>query len=158
MLSLPLPVRALRAGLIQAVGGHEATSLIEAFALAVVVLAALYLVALGAASLLAPARTNRFLLGFARSQSTHFAELLLRLVVGVALVLSAPRMSLSGAFNIFGWVLLVTTACLLLVPWRWHRRFAQHAVPHATRYITLVGMASLALGGVILLAASRGAA
>ena len=129
--------------------------MIEVFALAVVVLAALYLVALGAASLVVPARASRFLLGFAASRSTHFAELLLRLVVGTALVLSAPRMSLSGAFTFFGWVLLVTTACLLLVPWQWHRRFTQHAIPHATRYITLVGVASLAFGGLMLAAVSR---
>ena len=132
--------------------------MIEHFALAVVVLAALYLLALGAASLVVPARASRFLLGFAASQPVHFAELLLRLVVGAALLLSAPRMSLPDAFNFFGWVLLVTTACLLLVPWRWHRRFARYAVPHAIRYITLVGVASLALGGLILAAVSRGSA
>ena len=130
----------------------------EAIALAVVVLAGLYMLALGAASLVMPARASRFLLGFAASQSAHFTELLLRFVVGAAVVLSAPRMSLSGAFNFFGWVLLVTTACLLLVPWRWHRRFAQHAVPHAIRYIALVGVASLAFGGLILAAVSRGSA
>jgi hypothetical protein len=67
-------------------------------------------------------------------------------------------MALSGAFNFFGWVLLLTTACLLLVPWRWHRRLAQHAVPLFTRYITLVGVVSLALGGLILAAVSRGSA
>lgn len=132
--------------------------MIEILALAAVVLAGLYLLALGAASLVAPVRASRFLLGFASSQSLHFVELLLRFVVGAAFVLSAPRLPLSGAFSFFGWVLLVTTVCLLLVPWRWHRRFAQHAVPHATRYITLVGVASLALGGLILAAVSRGSA
>ena len=132
--------------------------MIEVFALAIVVLAALYFLALGAASLVAPSRASRFLLGFASSQPVHFAELLLRLVVGAALVVSAPRMLLSGAFNFFGWVLLVTTACLLLVPWRWHRRFAQHAVPQATRYITLLGVVSLGIGGIILAAVSRGSA
>ena len=123
-----------------------------------VVLAALYLVALGATSLVVPARASRFLLGFAASRSIHFAELLLRLVVGAALVFFAPHMSFSGAFIFFGWVLLVTTACLLLVPWRWHRRFTQHAVPHATRYIRLIGVASLAFGGLMLAAVSRGSA
>ena len=130
----------------------------EAFALAVVFLAGLYLLALGASSLVVPVRACRFLLGFAASRSVHFAELLLRFVVGAAFVLSAPRLPLSGGFNFFGWVLLVTTACLLLVPWRCHRRFAQHAVPHATRYITLLGVAALALGGLILAAVSRGSA
>ena len=133
-------------------------SLIEVFALVAIVLTALYLLALGAASLVAPARASRFLLGFASSQPLHFVELFLRLLVGAALVLYAPRMFLSGAFNLFGWVLLVTTACLLLVPWQWHHRFAQFAVPRVTRYIGLVGVASLVIGGFILAAVARGSA
>jgi len=133
-------------------------SLIEVFALVAIVLAALYLLALGAASLLAPARASRFLLGFASSQPIHFVELSLRLLVGVALVLHAPRMFFSSAFNLFGWVLLVTSACLLPVPWRWHHRFAQYAVPRVTRHIGLVGLASLVMGGFILAAVMRGSA
>lgn len=132
--------------------------LIEVVALAAIVLAALYLLALGAASLVVPARSSRFLLGFARSQSIHFLELSLRFVVGAALVFYAPRMFLSDAFNLLGWVLLVTTTCLLLVPWQWHQSFAQYAVPLVTRHITLVGLASLAIGGLILAAAGRGSA
>lgn len=130
--------------------------LIEAFAFTVVVLAALYFLALGTTSLVAPTRASRFLLGFAGTASKHVAELLLRFVVGAALVIHAPRMLLPGAFNFFGWVLVVTTVGLLLVPWRWHRRFAQQAVPRATAHITLVGLASLALGTLMLLALSAG--
>lgn len=131
-------------------------SLIEVLALAIVVLAGLYLLALGAASLAVPVQASRFLLGFASTQAVHFAELLLRIVVGAALVLAAPRLFLPSAFDVFGWILIVTTVCLLLVPWRWHRRFAQHVVPTAVRYIKPVGVASLALGGVILAAVLRG--
>lgn len=133
-------------------------SLIEVFALAVVVLSGVYLLALGAASLLVPAGAIRFLLAFASSQAVHFAELFLRFVVGAALVLFAPRMFLSGIFSFFGWLLLVTTACLLFVPWRWHHSFAQQAVPRATRHIALVGLASLAIGGLILGAVACGSA
>lgn len=130
--------------------------MIEAFALAVVVLSGVYLLALGAASLAVPARAGRFLLGFASSRSVHFAELAARSVVGAALVIHAPRMLLPTAFNLFGWLLLGTTACLLLVPWQWHHHFARQAVPRALRHITLVGLASLTLGGIIMVAVARG--
>lgn len=132
--------------------------MIEAMALGVVVLAGIYFIALATVSLLMPARASRFLLGFAGSAFTHYAELGLRLLVGTALVLHAPRMLFPGAFNLFGWVLLVTTACLLLVPWRWHHRFAQATVPRATRHITLIGLCSLLLGVLILAAVLRGGA
>jgi hypothetical protein len=131
-------------------------SLIEASALVVVVLAGVYLLALGTASLVAPARAGRFLLGFASSRPVHFAELAVRSVIGAALIIHAPRMLLPAAFNVFGWLLLVTTACLLLVPWQWHHRFARQAVPRAIRHITLIGLASLVFGGVILGAVARG--
>lgn len=131
-------------------------TLVETFALAIVGLAGLYLVALGTASLVVPAQASRFLLGFASTRVVHFTEMLLRIVVGAALVLAAPRLLLSGAFDVFGWMLIATSACLLLLPWQWHRRFAGRVVPQAVRYITLVGLVSLALGGLIVWAVLRG--
>lgn len=124
-------------------------SLIETLAFAVIVGAALYLLAFGAASLVVPVQAERFLFGFASSQQVHILELFLRFVVGAALILYAPRMVFPDAFNLFGWVLLVTTACLLLVPWRWHRRFAQYVAPRVARHITSIGWASLVMSGLI---------
>lgn len=132
--------------------------MIEVLSLTVVVLAGLYLIALAAVSLVLPARASRFLLGFADSALKHYTEILLRVVVGAALILHAPRMLLSDAFTLVGWLLLVTTACLLLVPWRWHHRFAQRVVPRAIRHTTLIGLVSLVLGGLILAALVLGTA
>lgn len=137
-------------------GLDEAPFLIEVLALAIVALAAVYLLALGAASLAVPAQASRFLLRFATTRTAHFTELLLRIVVGAALVVAAPRLLFPDAFDLFGWVLIVTTTCLVLIPWQWHRRFAQHAVPRAVRYIGLVGVVSLAFGGFVLVAVLRG--
>lgn len=130
--------------------------MIEAVALAVIVLAGLYLLALGAASLAAPSRASRFFLGFASTRFAHFSELFLRGGVAAALVLYAPHMAVAEVFNLAGWVLLITTVLLALIPWRWHQRFAQHAVPHATRHMTLMGLASLTLGGLVLAAVGLG--
>jgi hypothetical protein len=127
-------------------------------AFVIVVLAGIYLLALGAASLFLPTRASRFLLGFASSRSLHFTEMFFRLVVGAALVVNAPKMSLTPVFNLFGWLLIVTTACLILVPWQWHHRFAQRAVPLFTRQIAWLGFGSLAIGSVILLAVICGSA
>lgn len=132
--------------------------MLEGLALVVVVVAALYFCALGVASLLMPDRARSFLLGFAGSPRVHYAELFIRLVVGAAFVVHAPRMFAAGAFSFSGWVVLATTACLLLLPWRWHHRFARHAVPRANRYITLIGLSSLVLGGLTLAAVIRGSA
>lgn len=136
----------------------HAVSLFTTLALYVTVLAGLYLLGLGVASLLAPSHASRFLLGFGSSPSFHFTELLLRLVVGVALVHIAPYMRFSAIFGAFGWVLLLTTAVMLVVPWQWHRRFAQQAVTRAIRFMALIGVVSLSLGATVLFAVVCGGA
>lgn len=132
--------------------------MIEALALAVVVATGAFFTALGGASLLAPSPTSRFLLGFAGSPSKHYAELGLRFIAGVAFVLAAPFVPFPTAFSFFGWVLVATTAGLLLVPWRWHHGFAQRAVPEALRFLPVVGAVAFALGVLVLWAVYRGGA
>jgi hypothetical protein len=103
-----------------------------------------------------PSSAGGFLLGFAGSPSKHYLELAIRLLVGGSFVVLAPRMSFQGVFTIFGWILLATTAGLLLVPWRWHHRFAQRAVPQALRFLPAIGVSSLVLGGLVLAAVFYG--
>lgn len=132
--------------------------MLEYLAFAVVMLVSLYFVALGTSALFAPTFAKRFLLGFAVSPVAHYAELLARLLVGVAFLVQSPRMLFTAGFSMFGWILIVTTAGLLLIPWQWHHRFAQQAVPRAVRHLSLIGVCSVALGIFILVAVFRGAA
>jgi hypothetical protein len=132
--------------------------MIERVSAAIVLLAALYLLGLAAISFIAPDKAARFLNGFASSPRAHFSEMLLRLIVGCAFVMNASRMLYSEAFWLFGWLLIVTTVVLLLLPWRWHHRFAQKVVPPITRHVWLFGIVSLPLGGAILFAVLRGGA
>jgi hypothetical protein len=132
--------------------------LVEGLAFLVVIAAGLFLLALGVASLVVPVQAGSFLLGFAGSKFLHFFEVSLRFIAGAAFVLHAPRMSFSSAFAVFGWVLLITTAFLCLIPWHLHRRFAQTTVPYATQYIALLGLASLAIGGFVFVGLVRGVA
>lgn len=118
----------------------------------VVLAAAFYLLALGGGALLRPERTKRFLRGIAGSARIHFTELALRVMIGGALVFSAPRLAFGPALAIFGWVLIGSSVALALVPWRLHQRFAAWSVPQATQHMPLIGVASIA-GGVFLLGA-----
>ena len=129
----------------------------SAFAAAVVLLAGLYLCALALAIFVAPSRAARFLQQFASSQRLHYLELCIRLVVGAALLVRASHMPFPGIFDVVGWVLILTTAVLFLVPWRLHRRFAERAVPMAIRHLGPLGFASLVLGGLVLLSVVNGA-
>ena len=130
--------------------------MIEVLAFIVVVSAGLFFVALGCVSLLSPSHASRFLLGFADSPTKHYAELAVRFFVGGAFVTAAPGARVSGMFSLLGWLLLATTAGLLLMPWRWHHRFARRAVPEALRFLPLIGTSSVLLGGFVLWAVFHG--
>lgn len=132
---------------------HTMTAIL---ALIAVLTTGLYFICLAVLSFSAPARASRFLHGFASSALTHYIELFLRLVVGAAFLVRGPSMLFSRVFVAFGWILVVTTAVLVLVPWKWHNSFAQKSVPHAVRYLPLVAIASLVLGGLIIAAALGG--
>ena len=131
--------------------------MIAVSAWSVVMLAGCYLVALGAAALLAPAAATRFLLGFVGSAFLHYLELIVRFIIGAAFLAHAPRMMFPAVFSAVGWMLLITTGFLCLVPWRVHQRFAQWSVPQAIRHLPWIGLASLMFGGAILAAVVRGA-
>lgn len=133
-------------------------SMAEQLCLLVVGLTGAYLAALGFSALAVPAKAARFLLGFASTRLLHLLELLARVAVGAAFVGASSRLSPPAPFLLLGWVLLGTSVLLLLIPWQWHRRFASTAVPMANRYISIIGIASLVAGALILVAAFRGSA
>jgi len=132
--------------------------MVDLLASAGVLLTGLYLVGLAAVALAAPAHATRFLGGFATSALTHYLELALRLIAGGAMVVHAPRMRFSDAFALVGWVLIITTAVLVAVPWRWHHRFARWAVPRALPHLRLIAAASLLFGSLVLGCMMLGAA
>jgi len=123
---------------------------------ATVVLVGGYFCALGLAAFLAPALATRFLRGFAQSASTHYLELGIRIPVGAAFILRAPELPREPLFTALGWMIVISSLVLLVIPWRWHRQFAERVVPPVARYLRWLGVASLGLGVVVLWAAIRG--
>ena len=103
-----------------------AGSVVVAFGLWLIGLAAFILVAP------APARAGRFLMGFASSARAHYAEQGLRLIVGTAIAIFAPMMMFPALFRVFGWLIVLSALGLLLLPWRWHRRFARWVRGHSS--------------------------
>lgn len=116
----------------------------------IVLLAAIWLIGLAAVSLVKPERAKDFLHRFASSALTHFLEVFVRLIVGVAFVVYSSQMKFSVVVTGFGWMLILTTVVLFFVPWKLHRRFAEWSLPLATGRMVLFGLVSF-LGGVAIL-------
>lgn len=97
-----------------------------------------------------PERLRSFLRAFAGSARAHYLELLLRVIAGASFIIHAEKMIPPAVFRIFGWVILITSAVLLFIPWQSHRRFAGWVIPVVIRYLPLYALASFALGVFIL--------
>jgi len=116
----------------------------------VVALTGAYFMALSVVAIVAPSRASAFLMGFASSMTAHYAELLVRAAVGLAFISQAADAPFPASFTVFGWLLVATSFALFLVPWRWHRSFAQRTIPQALRHLRLVALASFFAGGFVL--------
>jgi hypothetical protein len=125
---------------------------------AIVVVVAIFFLMLGIVALVQPQIARGFLLGFASNALKHYAELLARILVGGSLLLIARNSAYPTVLSAFGWLLIVTTAFMALVPWRFHHRFTQSAVPKALRFLPLIGISSLAIGALLLLVIVTGSA
>lgn len=122
----------------------------------VVAVVAIYFLILGAIALARPKNARAFLLGFADTSFKHYVELAIRLIVGGAMLLVARDSAYPTALAAFGWILVVSTAFMALMPWRLHHRFAQSAVPWALRYLPVIGISSLIMGGLLFWVAVAG--
>jgi hypothetical protein len=111
----------------------------------------LFLFGLTALVFAKPALARRFFGGFASSARTHFAEQIVRLAVGVALVVQSPHMWRSTLFLVIGWALVVSAAALLVLPWRWHHQLGGHILPGLSRYIELYAVGMFGFGTLLLL-------
>ncbi|MCO6512740.1 MAG: hypothetical protein J5I65_18300 [Aridibacter famidurans] len=116
----------------------------------VVAIFGLFLIGLAALCVFRSPAAERFLSGFAASAKAHFTEHTIRFIVGAAFIVSSPSTIFPSLFLIFGWVLVVTSAILLLLPWRWHREYAKWAVPLVLLRLWLFALGSLTLGVIVV--------
>lgn len=115
----------------------------------------LFLIGLAALINTTPSHAERFLRGFASSALTHYTEQGMRLVVGAAIVTFASSMRYPELFKLFGWLIIVSTAALLLIPWQWHNKFASLVMPPVFRGMRLFALGAFTLGAFILYSVFR---
>jgi hypothetical protein len=115
----------------------------------------MFLIGLAILIAVKPQLAERFLRSFASSARTHYAEQSLRLIVGGAMASFAPSMWYPHVFMLLGWMLAVTAAALLLLPWRWHHEFGKRAMPLVIGHMRLFAVGAFALGMLVFYGVSR---
>ena len=116
----------------------------------VVLFFCIFLIGLAIVIVMKPQRAKQFLSSYASSARAHYTEQIARLIVGISIVVLAPSMWYSNLFNLFGWILIVTTIGLLLIPWQWHHKFGEWAIPLTLRYMKFYALGAFLLGALIL--------
>ena len=116
----------------------------------VVVVFGLSLVTFTGVAFAKPASAERFLMAFASSARTHYVEQGFRILIGAALVVLSSTMWQPKMFWLFGWAIVVSSAALICVPWRWHDRLGERVRPMLVRYLKLYAVGAFALGVLLL--------
>jgi hypothetical protein len=114
----------------------------------------LFLIGLALQIVIRPSAAERFLGSFASSASAHYTEQGLRLLVGVSITNFASAMWCPDVFRIFGWSIIVSTAGLLLIPWRGHHKLAIRVMPPVYRHMRVFALGALCMGAFVLYGAS----
>jgi len=122
----------------------------SAVAAFVVVAFGLVLIAFAGVVFAKPAIAERLLKPFARSAPAHFVEQVCRLIVGAALVVLSPVMWQPKVFWLIGWIIVVSSAALMCVPWQWHHRFGERIRPLFFRYLWMYAVGAFAFGALLL--------
>ena len=115
----------------------------------------MFVIGLAIAIVIKPQRAEQFLSSYASSARAHYTEQIARLIVGVAFVVFAPSMWYPNLFNLFGWILIVTTIGLLIIPWQWHHKFGEWAIPLTLRYMKFYALGAVVFGVLIICSLSR---
>ncbi len=115
----------------------------------------MFLIGLAILIVITPQRAERFLNLYASSARAHYTEQSARFIIGVAIVVFAPFMWYSTLINLLGWILIVTSIGLFLIPWQWHHKFGAWAIPLTLRYMKCYALGSFLLGIAILYSLSK---
>jgi hypothetical protein len=84
----------------------------------------------------------------------QFIEQGLRVLAGAALIVRAPASKLPLAFEVAGWLLVVTSALIMIVPIRWHGAYGNWWVNRISpSLIRVLSPVPAAVGAVIIYAA-----
>ena len=100
-------------------------------------------------------KAQQFLEAFVKNLRYHFLEQGLRLIVGVAFVIHSSASQTQETpyikfFNYLGWAIILSSLLLIILPWRWHQKFAQTVIPTVVKWIQFYGFLCFLLAAFIM--------
>ncbi|HLW30729.1 MAG TPA: hypothetical protein VKX40_00605 [Aequorivita sp.] len=98
-----------------------------------------------------PKKANATLRKAGSTNFINYAEITIRLVPAIALIFYADFSKFPEAFEIFGWIMLLTSLVLYAVPRKTHHKFAMKSADKLQPiYFQLISPFAFILGGLII--------
>ena len=130
--------------------------IVNAIAGAILVAFGLFLIGVMVVVFARPAVAERFFMSFASSAQAHYAEQVVRLLVGASLIIHSAAMWQPKIFWFVGWAIAVSSLALILTPWQWHQRFGEKVRPVLIRRMKVYAVGLLAFGVLVIYAVFTG--
>jgi len=93
----------------------------------IVVVFGLFFICVGLLMLIQPKKANAILRKAGSTNFINYAEITLRILPALGLILSADNSKYPDIFKIFGWFMLITSLVLYFVPRQLHHKFSLKA-------------------------------
>lgn len=101
--------------------------MIETFAKWIIIIFGLFFILVGLIMLLKPQKAREILRKAGSTNFINYAEITIRMIPAMALILSADISKYPEVFKIFGWFMLLTSFVLYFVPRQLHHKFSLKA-------------------------------
>jgi hypothetical protein len=116
-----------------------------------VVLFGMFIIAVGFLMLVAPAKARKTLKKAGSTNLINYGEITMRLIPAIALILYSDYSRYPEAFNVYGWLMLVTSLILYFVPRKIHHGFSLKSAAILTPvYVRLLSPVAFILGSAII--------
>ena len=101
--------------------------MIDIFAKWTIIFFGIFFICVGLLMLIRPKKANEILRKAGSTNFINYAEITIRLIPAVGLILSAGNSKYPHIFKIFGWFMLLTSLVLYFVPRQLHHNFSVKA-------------------------------
>jgi uncharacterized membrane protein YfcA len=101
--------------------------MIDIFAKWTIIVFGLFFICVGLLMLTKPKKANAILRKAGSTNFINYAEITIRIIPAVGLILSADNSKYPDIFKIFGWFMLLTSLVLYFVPRQLHHNFSVKA-------------------------------
>lgn len=117
----------------------------------IVIFFGVFIIIIGFVMLINPIKARNILRRAGSTNFINYAEITLRFIPAIALVLCSEISKFPLAFKIFGWIMIITSLILYIVPRKIHHKFSSKSADILEPlYFQLISPFAFLFGGLIL--------